>query len=81
MTDGSERPVLGDPVLHAAAAAAVDLLLADLQIGLDNSDAERYDARFAADLLWGSPFGATLGSSAEVRSIHRSLMEAQAAPP
>jgi uncharacterized protein (TIGR02246 family) len=80
MTTLSERPVLDDPVLHAAASAAVGLLLEDLQTGLDNADADRYDARFAADLLWGSPFGATLGSSTDLLPIHRSLMAAQVAP-
>lgn len=80
MTNISERPILNDPVLQAAAAAAVNVLLEDFQIGLDDADAERYDAHFAADVLWGSPFGATVGSFTELLSIHRALMVAHVAP-
>jgi uncharacterized protein (TIGR02246 family) len=81
MTESPERPVLDTSELRAAAAMAVHQLVADLQAGLDNSDADRYDARFAADVLWGSPFGATLASSADLLPIHHSLMAAGAAPP
>jgi hypothetical protein len=80
MANTSERPMLDDPALHSTAAGAVDLLYADLQTGLNDADADRYDARFAADLLWYSPFGATLGSSADLLPIHSSLM-AGVAPP
>jgi uncharacterized protein (TIGR02246 family) len=81
MTETSERPTLDNAELRPAAAIAVDQLLADLQTGLDNADADRYDARFATDVLWGSPYGATLASSADLLPIHRSLMAARAAPP
>jgi len=81
MTEISPRPALDNAELRPVAAAAVDQLRADLQTGLDNGDADRYDARFAADVLWGSPYGATLASSADLLPIHHSLMAARAAPP
>jgi uncharacterized protein (TIGR02246 family) len=81
MTETSERPALDSQQLRAAAGIAVDQLLADLQTGLDNADADRYDAHFAADVLWGSPYGATLESLDDLLPIHRSLMAARAAPP
>jgi hypothetical protein len=81
MATPSEHPALDHPDLREAATVAVDQFLADLQTGLDEADADRYEARFAGDVLWGSPYGATLGSSADLLPIHRALMEAGAAPP
>jgi uncharacterized protein (TIGR02246 family) len=75
------RPVLDRPELRPAAAAAVRQLAADLQAGLDASDADRYDSRLAADVLWGSPYGATLAGTDSLLPAHRSLMAAAAAPP
>ncbi len=75
------RPNLELTQLRSRAAAAVDQLIADLQDGIDSSDAERYDARFAADVLWGSPYGAVLTGIDDLLPIHRSLMAAGAAPP
>lgn len=75
------RPALERPELRPHAAAAVDQLVADLQAGLDGADADRYDARFAADVLWGSPYGATLTGTDDLLPVHRSLMAARSAPP
>lgn len=76
-----QRPALDRPELLPAAAAAARQLAADLQAGSDASDADRYDCRFAADVLWGSPYGATLAGTDALLPIHRALMAAAAAPP
>ncbi|MEV0299047.1 nuclear transport factor 2 family protein [Nocardia sp. NPDC050710] len=44
-------------------------------------DADEYDSAFAADILWGSPFGASLTGYAELNAIHHRLMAAKVAPP
>ncbi|WP_454197471.1 DUF4440 domain-containing protein [Nocardia sp. Marseille-Q1738] len=45
------------------------------------SGADEYDSAFAADVLWGSPFGATVAGYAELNAIHHRLMAAKVAPP
>jgi hypothetical protein len=44
----------------ASAAAAVADLVDDLQRGWDESDADITDRPLADDVMWGSPFGATV---------------------
>jgi uncharacterized protein (TIGR02246 family) len=78
---GEGHPVLDRPELRPAAAAAVRDLVADLQAGLDTGSADRYDRSFAADILWGSPYGATLAALDVLLPIHRSLHAAGVAPP
>ena len=73
--------MLGRPELRPAAAAAVRDLIADLQAGLDTRDADRSDRSFAADILWGSPYGATLAGLDVLLPVHRSLKAAGVAPP
>jgi uncharacterized protein (TIGR02246 family) len=74
------RPFLDDPAARAAAAAAVDRLVAALQDGVDHADADIYDAQFAADALWGSPYGATLQGYPLLNAAHRWLMAGGVAP-
>lgn len=76
-----DRPVLDDnPAARAAAAEAVERLVAGLQDGLERSDADVYDRQFASDVLWGSPYGATVRGYAELNPIHHWLMAARTAP-
>ena len=86
------RPTLGDPNAQLAAKDAANRLAAELQLGAESLDADLYDQSFADDVLWGSPYGATLTGFAPLDAIHRRLMEAprnaadpdappQAAPP
>lgn len=75
------RPHLTDPAARAAAEAAVHRFAAELQEGLDSSDAETYDRSFAADVMWGSPYGRTLDDVDELLDIHHRLMAAATAPP
>lgn len=64
----------GRPALHredAAARAAVQALVEDLQQGLDTGDADLSDRRFAADVLWGTPKGAVVDDFDSLLPIHR----------
>ena len=75
--DSEQRPqrvTLDDPAAHAAAENAAAALAAQLQRGGDALDADIYDAWFAGDILWGSPFGATLAGFEELNAIHHLLM-------
>jgi uncharacterized protein (TIGR02246 family) len=78
---GRHRPILDDPTARAMAADAVQQLVAGLQDGLDHADADVYDRQFAADVLWGSPYGATVRGYQALNAIHHSLMAAGTAPP
>ncbi|GAB3543754.1 uncharacterized protein (TIGR02246 family) [Actinopolyspora lacussalsi] len=75
------RPRLNDPASQDAAKEAVERFTAQLQRGLDTYDAELYDHDFAADVVWGSPYGETLDDVEELLDTHRVLMAAEAAPP
>ncbi|GGQ73341.1 DUF4440 domain-containing protein [Couchioplanes azureus] len=87
-TDSEEQPMggtthriaLDDPAARATAEEVAAALAAQLQRGGDTLDADVYDAWFAADILWGSPFGATVTGFAQLNAIHRRLMN-QPAPP
>jgi uncharacterized protein (TIGR02246 family) len=83
MTDQAvqHRPVLDDPAARAAAASAVERLVASLQDGVDHADADIYDARFASDVLWGSPYGATVRGYPALNAAHHWLMARGVAPP
>ena len=59
---------------------AVERLVAGLQDGLDRADADAYDRQFAADVLWGSPYGATVSGYETLNAAHHSLMAAGVAP-
>ena len=71
--DGA-RPVLGAGGLAAdGAAEAVRGLVTELQAGLDARDADVYNRHFAADVIWGSPFGATVSGYDRLHAIHVQL--------
>jgi PPOX class F420-dependent enzyme/OxyR family protein/uncharacterized protein (TIGR02246 family) len=71
----------GRPALAATGAAdetaqtAVQHLVDELQEGYDRRDADISNRHFAADLIWGSPFGATLTGYDELHAIHERLKE------
>ena len=76
------RPVLADGGVPAEdAAAAVAALVAELQEGIDARDAGVYNRHFAADVLWGSPFGATVEGYARLHAIHVRLNQEQRGGP
>ena len=74
------RPALDQAAAHASAESAAAGLAAQLQRGLDAADADAYDDWFAADILWGGPYGATLAGFAELNAIHHRLMGRATAP-
>ncbi|MEV4348849.1 DUF4440 domain-containing protein [Actinoplanes sp. NPDC049596] len=86
-TDSEERPreeitqrvTLDDPAARTTAENVAADLAAQLQRGGDALDADVYDAWFADDILWGSPYGATLTGFEGLNAIHHRLM-GQSAP-
>ena len=79
---GAGRPVLEEGgVEPGEAAAAVDALVAELQAGIDTRDADVYNRHFAADVLWGSPFGAVLQGYERLHRIHVRLNAGQRGGP
>lgn len=75
------RPALNDPEAPVNAQTVAADFAAILQRAGETRDADLYDSAFAADVLWGSPYGATVAGYAELNAIHRRLMRANAAPP
>jgi len=78
-TRDGERPALR---LDGAAAErgrrAVERQVQELQRGLADGDAETYNRHFADDVMWGSPYGATIEGYATLHAIHARM---HAAPP
>ncbi|MEV4124383.1 DUF4440 domain-containing protein [Nocardia sp. NPDC049707] len=72
------RPTLSDPD-DKVRAWQVAVEFAERLQGVD--DADGYDAAFAADIVWGSPYGASVAGYAEINAIHRRLVSAKVAPP
>jgi uncharacterized protein (TIGR02246 family) len=72
----TQRPNLtADPDWLRQARDAVDGFVAGLQAGIDSADAEAYNADFAEDVMWGSPYGATVIGYDALHSIHRGMFE------
>ncbi len=70
------RPTLdADPTTIAEATEAVARFVEELQAGIDHHDADVYNRHFAADVLWGSPFGATVHGYDQLHAIHLRLHE------
>lgn len=70
----STRPNVHDPAADAIARAVAADLAAELQQAGESADADRYDNSFAADVLWGSPFGALVVGYGQINAIHRRMM-------
>jgi uncharacterized protein (TIGR02246 family) len=70
------RPTLGvDGTEAQEAIEAVARLVEELQAGWDQRDADLSNRHFAADVMWGSPFGATVHGYKELHSIHVRLKQ------
>jgi len=63
------------------ARAAVEHFVAELQAGIDHRDAEIYNRHFAADVLWGTPFGQFVEGYERLHPIHRQLQAEGAGGP
>ncbi len=74
------RPTLADLAEHTTAQRVAAHLAAELQRAGETGDADLYDNSFAADVLWGTPFGATVIGYDVLNPIHHKLMTAQVAP-
>ncbi|MBF6183411.1 YybH family protein [Nocardia otitidiscaviarum] len=70
------RPTLHDPSAQATAETVAADLAAELQRAGETADADRYDSWFAADVVWGSPFGALVVGYEQINAIHRRMMGA-----
>jgi PPOX class F420-dependent enzyme/OxyR family protein len=69
------RPGLALAASGEAAQAAVQGLVAELQEGYDRRNADTSNRHFAADLIWGSPFGAIVTGYDELHAIHERLKQ------
>jgi len=68
------RPALGlTGALAERAQGAVARQIAEMQAGLGDHDAEDYNRHFAEDVMWGSPYGATVDGYQALHAIHRRL--------
>ena len=64
----SSQKTLG--IDNPEAEAAVQAFVAGLQAGHDGRDADVLDRQFAADVIWGSPFGALVEGYDQLHPIH-----------
>jgi len=70
------RPSLGsDDGVAQRAKQAIDDLVNELQAGWDQHDADITNRHFANDILWGSPYGATLQGYEPLHAIHVRLKQ------
>jgi uncharacterized protein (TIGR02246 family) len=75
-THQPNRPTLGaEGAEMQEAIDAVVRLVEELQAGWDEHDADLSNRHFAADIMWGSPFGATLQGYEELHKIHVRLKQ------
>jgi uncharacterized protein (TIGR02246 family) len=65
---GSTRPRVARDTVDATAVAQE--FVAGLQAGHDARDADVLNARFAADVVWGSPYGALVEGYDQLHPIH-----------
>lgn len=72
--DGDSRPTIGlTGEIADRARRAVARQVGELQAGLGDGDAETYNRHFARDVMWGSPYGATVEDYDSLHAIHRRL--------
>lgn len=74
VSDG-RRPVLEQSRGTSLAPKVADRLIEVLQRGFDDGNADLYDSRFAADVLWGSPYGEVLVGYEPLNAVHRLMMD------
>jgi uncharacterized protein (TIGR02246 family) len=71
MSGERERPSLEvDERAAKDASDAVARFVAELQAAIDHDDADTYDQRLASDVIWGSPYGATVHGYETLHAIH-----------
>ena len=72
----TQRPTLtADPQWLREARGAVDRFVAGLQDGIDSANAQTYNADYGEDVMWGSPYGATVLGYDALHAIHRRMFD------
>lgn len=72
--DAEVRPAVGlSGDAAERARRAVQRQIDELQAGLGDGDADTYNRHFARDVMWGSPYGATVEDYDTLHAIHRRL--------
>src|SRR5438874_3756929 len=74
-TQDPDRPTRSSDDAAEEAIEAVTRLVEELQTGWDEHDADMSDRHLAADVLWGSPFGATVDRYERLHDIHVRLKQ------
>lgn len=64
----TDRPALG--ILDTDTGDVVNAFVTGLQVGHDRRDADILNRQFAADVIWGSPFGALVDGYDHLHPIH-----------
>jgi uncharacterized protein (TIGR02246 family) len=71
-------PALSDDAARLIEARrAVDAFIAGLQAGVDAGDADRFNADFADDVMWGTPFGMTVVDYDSLHPVHQRMLPAR----
>ncbi|MEP1326989.1 MAG: NAD(P)H-dependent oxidoreductase [Sulfitobacter dubius] len=78
--DNQDRPRFGSGDLDSA-LAATESIIAELQDGIDQGNADVYNRHFALDVMWGNPNGGTLLGYEELHAIHGQLLSDNVAGP
>ncbi len=63
------------------AVTVAEQFVAEIQSGLDQQDATVYNRHFAPDVMWGTPFGATIAGYDDLHAIHTRLLAQGVARP
>src|SRR4051812_24201369 len=77
MSRAVERPTIA---VNMDATTAVEGFAAGLQAGLDLRDADLLNKQFAADVVWGTPYGALVEGYDELHPIHERFQRAESRP-
>jgi uncharacterized protein (TIGR02246 family) len=74
-SDDTTRPTLTKVEAQPDADTAIAAFVSELQQGWDQRDAAISNRHFAADVTWGSPYGATVHGYDQLHAIHTRLKQ------
>jgi len=74
-SNDNNRPTLTKVEVQLDADTAVAALVTELQQGWDQRNAAISNRHFAADVAWGSPYGATVHGYDQLHAIHTRLKQ------
>lgn len=74
-SDETTRPTLTNVEAQPDADTAIAEFVSELQQGWDQRDATISNRHFAADVAWGSPYGATVHGFDQLHAIHTRLKQ------